>query len=106
MLKLHYQILDKRAKSKIKTMNDESEDIEYVLEERRDVSNWNPTDDDIPELVESIKFWDNLIQVKRRTGITDKVMKAAQLKKNILLDCLSRTPNMSEFMKVINCEKP
>ena len=74
---------------------------------RKEWTEWIPTDEDVPSLVESIKFWRSCYpkRHKRDWGMLDHELFAESLKKEIIcIDLLQKVPSMSmkNFYKRFN----
>lgn len=95
------------------TYCDNSEDFEYSNMTIGEWIDWNPTEEDIPSLVESIKYWKGITEdMTRKLGNADawsemscKIYVEAVKKEKICVELLGRIPDMLEHAtQVVNKE--
>ena len=77
----------------------EENDYEYSPMTFEDFNSWEPTEEDIPGLVESIKFWTNLKPKGERdtwSKLQFKLYAEAVKKEKMLLNTLNKVENIAE----------
>jgi len=84
--------------------DDNKENFEYINMSISEWENWIPTEEDIPSLVESIKYWKSVTDdMTRKLGDAEgwsdmscKIYVEAVKKEKICLELLGRIPDMLE----------
>lgn len=61
-----------------------------------------PTDKDLPDIINSITFFENLKKKCPKSPIEKDLNKEIQFKIDLLLDMLGKTPEMKKFKKYLN----
>ena len=79
----------------------QTNDFGHDCKTTQEWKSWNPTNEDIPSLIESIRFWESLFpkRHKNKWGPIDfQIYSECQKKSIICQTLLSRTPKIQETM--------
>lgn len=89
------QILERKAKQFVEENNYDYQQISYD-----EWKNYNPTEEDIVSIVESISYWSNFTppgKAENWTKLQVEMYLEAKKKEKMCVDLLGRIPNMIEF---------
>ncbi len=107
--KMEGKILARRCETYCK----DNEDFEYINMKIGEWCDWIPTEEDIPSLVESIKYWKSVTDDMTRnmgdaeawSDLSCKIYVEATKKEKICVELLGRIPDMLELAtEVVNKE--
>jgi hypothetical protein len=98
LIKWDCPLADNILKTKCKNWCDEKIEYDYTHMTFSEFNNWTPTEEDIPDLVESIRFWSDLKPKGNKETWTDlqfKLFCETVKKEKMLLAALGKIKHMS-----------